>query len=424
MQSAIEMDNSCQSLTHDELRALGHFFDNAGDHIRNKVSSPPTNRYYVGMKVEVGIPLPDAQTFRDWAIINEMDEDLVSLQLSRDILPDGVSLRVGQLLTMRSERDGQVHSCRCFIVGIGYDHELLLRLAGEIFSGEMREFFRVDAFLPIKYHRLHGQNPAVVKKQWEARRRWRQEEKRALELRRLEAMREKLRHEERARKLKLLDGAFSGEPAGFPQGMVQEEPQDNQYDELSASAKTVAVTIGGGGLKIPTSQKFDTGEFVLLEIFVPSSRLVADVVARVVFSGHSAMAGEERSCFDAGMQFVFIDESARHAINSHICSIQLKRIRHFKGFADAEPLYVDNISESDNYADIDEVDAGGPVSERLRIKRRPVFQHLALGLFFVCAVTLISFFYSGYVAKHPNEIQNNFEQSIALRGTMMSASGR
>ena len=42
------------------------------------------NYFSVDMKVGVGIPLANAGVFRDWAIISEMDEDFVSLQLSRD----------------------------------------------------------------------------------------------------------------------------------------------------------------------------------------------------------------------------------------------------------------------------------------------------------------------------------------------------
>lgn len=50
--------------------------------------------YYfpAGKKVGVGIPLPNAEVFREWAIIGNIDEDLVSLQLSRDVLPVNVSL--------------------------------------------------------------------------------------------------------------------------------------------------------------------------------------------------------------------------------------------------------------------------------------------------------------------------------------------
>ena len=54
-----------------------------------------------GMKIGVGIPLPNTDVFRDWALIHEIDEDLVSLQLSRDFLPTGVELHVGQILELR-----------------------------------------------------------------------------------------------------------------------------------------------------------------------------------------------------------------------------------------------------------------------------------------------------------------------------------
>ena len=55
------------------------------------------NYFSVGMKVGVGIPLANAGVFRDWAIIQEIDEDLVSIQLSRDQFPLNVSLHVGQV---------------------------------------------------------------------------------------------------------------------------------------------------------------------------------------------------------------------------------------------------------------------------------------------------------------------------------------
>lgn len=384
------------------------------------------SRYFVGLKVEVGIPLPNSQTFRDWAIINEIDEDLVSLQLSRDILPDGVSLRVGQVLTIRSERDGQAHTCRCFIVSMGFDHELLLRLTSEIFSGEMREFFRVDAFLPITYQSMPDQTPAMMKKQWEARRKLRQDEMRDREQRRLEARRERLWNEEQAREQKPRYDALPEEPAGVFQGKGEEEVQDDLYDELLVYAETLAVTISGGGLKISTSREFGMDEFILLEIFVPSSRLILDVVARVVFTSRNANAGEDRNCFDTGMKFVYIEEFARHAINSHLSSIQLRRIRHFKGFADVEPLYGDSISSPDNhYAYINGIDVAGRPNDPVRIDRRLVFQQVGLGLFFVFVFCLIGFYFSGYAANHPkNEIQKSFENGVIRRGNMANPVGR
>jgi hypothetical protein len=382
-----------------------------------------TSRYFTGMKVEVGIPLPDAKVFRDWAIISEIDEDLVSLQLSRDMLPDGVNLRVGQMLTIRSESDGQAYSCRAFIVSKGYDQDLLLRLTGEIVFDELREFYRIDAFLPIKFYTLHDQNPAIVKKEWEERRKQRLEEERVRELRRSEAKREKLRAEERAREQKLLEGAFPGGPAEpFSTGKPREEPEDNPYYESWGSVTSVAINISGGGLKILTNQGFETDEFLLLEIFVPSLSCIVDIVARVVFSNHNDTSGDEGNCFNTGMQFVFIDERARFAINGHISGVQIRRIRQFKGFADAAPLNIYNPAMPDkHYAYDGRIDVGDEYDNSDQVNRKKIIQQVVLGLFFVGIVSLLYFYFSAYAVKHPkNQIEDMFETGIRkFQGTWM-----
>lgn len=376
-----------------------------------------TSRYATGMKVEVGIPLPNAEVFRDWAIINEIDEDLVSLQLSRDMLPEGVSLRVGQILTISNESDGHAYSCRAFIVSKGYDQDLLLRLTGEIVSDELREFYRIDAFLPIKFHGLHDQTPANVKKRWEERRKQRHNEERMRERRRLEARRERIRSEERAREQQLLDREASGEPAeAVPRIEPHEEPEDHPYYAAWGSVTTVAVNIGGGGLKIVTDQGFEVDEFLLLEVFVPSASRIVDIVARVVFSHPVVVDG--LPCFNTGMQFVYIDEQARCAVNSHISGIQIQRIRHFKGFADAEPLYSDCVSlPGRQYAYVDQVDANDPADDPGRTKRKKIIQQTVLGLFLLGVVSLLCFYFSVYAVEHPrSEIQDLFENGLRTFG--------
>jgi len=366
--------------------------------------------YLVGLKVEVHIPLSDSKTFRDWAIINEIDEDLLSLQLSRDILPSGVSLRVGQILTIRGEVDFQIFVCRALIVSKSIDQDLLLRLTGEIVSDELREFFRIDAFLPIKFHRLGEQNPDRVNKLWEERRRQRQEEDRAREQRRLEARRE----ENRARELGLLDSSLSGTPAVLSQDKGEDGAEDNEYYDSWNNVTSVAVNISGGGVKISTDQKFLTTKLLLLEIFVPSSRRIVDVVAQVIFSSQDDQAGERRNSFHTGLRFVFIDESARSAISSHISSIQLQRIRQFKGFADVEPLEVDSRTIAErHYTHPDNLEAGEETDIPERLKGRKRIGQLGLALFFSLIVWLLCSYFSGYMVSHPkNAIQNMFEAGI------------
>src|SRR5690242_19510753 len=100
--------------------------------------------FSAGMKVRVGIPLPDAEIFLDWAVIHEVDEDLVSLQLSRDQLPVGVTLHEGQIVDLRGGKDDAAYSCRAIIVFEGRESRVLLRLIGEIVTDELREYYRID----------------------------------------------------------------------------------------------------------------------------------------------------------------------------------------------------------------------------------------------------------------------------------------
>jgi hypothetical protein len=372
-----------------------------------------TNRYLTGMKVEVEIPLPNTKVFRDWAIVNEVDEDLISLQLSRDILPEGVSLRVGQILTITSQSDGNTYARRAFIVSKGYEQDLLLRFPREMIYDKLREFYRVDVFLPIKFHILDDQNPANVKEQWEAQRKLRREEEAAKEQSRLEAKRILLQTKELERSQKKMEGLFLDEQIILPQEKPQEEQQDNQYDESWGAVATLAVNISGGGLSVFTNQKFNMDELILLEAYVPSTRCIVDIIAQVVFTSYSNISEDEKTDNITGMKFVFIDEAARSAINTHISSIQLKRIRQFKGFTDVEPITDIDVSlQNKHYAYIDSIDDSVRKDHQDQI-HKPKIQQVLLVIFVLSVICFLFFYFYEYSVTHPkSEIQEIFENSI------------
>jgi Family of unknown function (DUF5634) N-terminal domain/PilZ domain len=271
--------------------------------------------FSVGVKVGVGIPLPNAEVFKDWAIIHKIDEDLVSLQLSRDVLPVGVTLGYGQILELRGGKEGSGHSCRAIIVSEGDSRELLLRLIGEIVSDELREFYRIDAFLPIKYYVSQEQNLDVLHRQWVLRRAHRQQ----IEL---------------EQKVQGWNSPLLSKNAELPQEKTADsEISQNAGDVVGESWDAIiplAANVSGGGLRLITHQGFDNGEYVLLEILVPTPRRVVDVVARVIFANRNYAAGSDHHYYNTGMQFVYIDERERDAIVNHISSIQLKRIRQMR----------------------------------------------------------------------------------------------
>ena len=285
--------------------------------------------FSTGMKVEIRIPIPHGKAFSDWAVIKAIHDDLVSVQLSRDILPEGVSLRVGQTIECRNVNDENGCSHQAIVISKGFAQELQLRLIGEIAVGQQREFYRIDVFLPITFHLLRSQRTYSLHKQWEWHRKMRKAEERA----------RKKKHLEYARNQNHWEISHEGTTATSP--AKKEKGGKLAFDLYDESWETVlphAVNICGGGMSLTTHQEFDIDEYVLLEIFIPSTHRVVATVARVIFANRNYAIGKDQKYFHTGMQFVFIDEGDRSAIINYIAHIQLTRIRQLQGFT-GEPLY-------------------------------------------------------------------------------------
>ena len=350
------------------------------------------SRYFpVGKKVGVGIPLPNAEVFKDWAVIHNIDEDLVSLQLSRDVLPSGVSLRYGQILELRGGSEGNGYCCRAIVVSEGEESELLLRLIGEIVSDELREFYRIDAFLPIKFFVSHEQNIDRLHKHWEERRAYRQQ----LEL------------EKKGRRWKSITLPAGAEPQKnslhssvntdidemVPGKIPAVESVNDSWDAIIP----LAANISGGGLRIITPQEFDEGEYLLLEIFVPLPERVIDVIGRVVFANRNYAAGSNLEFFNTGVQFVYLDERDRDAIVTYISKIQLTRIRQLR----ERYLYRESLENNEQFDQTGIFGISKTVTRKLYV------------LFFAVLLSVLISYLWYYANEHPEgNIQRSFEDGI------------
>ena len=150
---------------------------------------------------------------------------------------------------------------------------------------------------------------------------------------------------------------------------------------------------------------------MLLEAYVPSISSIIDIIARVVFADYGSSA-EKNKASSVAMQFVFIDEFARSAINTHISNIQLKRIRQFKGFTDVDPFSRNFTAPDKHYAYIDSIEVRDDTDQQEKIHRLKVQQGLLL-LLLVGIICLLCGAFYWYSVVHPkNEIQDMFEKSI------------
>lgn len=290
----------------------------------------------VGLKVTVGIPVPGGDTFHDWAVINQIDEDLVSLQLSRDTLPENIRLTVGTIFEIRAGNEISGYSCRAIVVTEGYRREILLRLIREIVSSELREFYRIDAFLPIRYFISEEQSEVKLKKNWLQKceeRTIAEQERKERAQKPWERLAQASAHEEQPAEEQNIEGFFedSGEDEQNQElNQSIEDTADHSWDDVIP----LAANISGGGLRMLLHHKFQPGSLVPLEIYLPTEpdHRVVDAVGIVAFANENFAAGKQfqRTTYNTGLKFKFIDERDRDALVSYISNVQLKRIRQLR----------------------------------------------------------------------------------------------
>jgi hypothetical protein len=359
------------------------------------------DQYYqhfpVGLKISVGIPVSGGKIFTDWAIINELDEDLLIIQLSRDVLPEGVKLNVGTIMDIRGGQEGNAYSCRAIIVTEGFAREIVLRLIGEIVSDELREFYRIDAFLPIKYFISTLQSEVKHKIEWNERRTARavaEQEKRLKAKKPWERLRpppDALIPEQDQ------NGDLDADELQEESSPEPEDTEDHTWDDVIP----LAANISGGGLRMLMHHQFAEGQLVPVEIYLPSEphAKIVDTVCEVVFSRENFAASKDyhRQTFNTGLQFKFIDERDRDAIVSYISNVQLKRIRLLR-----EKYLLRGLYNSDN-------------KEPGTLGLQTMLGKLVLTILLAIILTVIIRYYYHYATdpnRPKNEIEGTFEEQI------------
>ncbi|HEX9080307.1 MAG TPA: PilZ-like domain-containing protein [Desulfuromonadaceae bacterium] len=278
----------------------------------------------VGIRVGVGIPMQNNELFRDWAIVRALDEDLAEVQLSRDVLPADVNMQTGKVLELHVGQAGKGYRCSGVYVSSGAEGTLFLRLTGEVNSSELREYYRIDTFLPFQFRVSEERTLDKVLQMWRDRR----EQRLVEEMERREEMR--LKRREQIFRIAEGDVAEEGregeQPAPAP--LPEEEAESDHIDPVWDTVLATAVNLSAGGFKFVTADPFELGQIVFLELFIPTSPpRIMDSVGRVVFKNRNYFAGNDREYWNVAFQFLFIDERDRDAIVRLISNLELVRIR-------------------------------------------------------------------------------------------------
>jgi len=337
----------------------------------------------VGIRVGVGIPMQNNELFRDYAIIRTLEGDLVEIQLSRDVLPADVNMQTGKVLELRIGQEGKGYRCSGVYISDGADGTISLRLTGDVNSSELREFYRIETFLPFLIQVSQEHNMDKVLKAWRDRR----EQRLVQEA----ARREEMRLKRRDLIFRTAEGEFSEEGSEGEKPAAPQLP-DDEWDHIDPVWDTVmatSVNLSAGGFKFVTADHYDMDQLVILEVFIPASPpRIMDSVARVVFKNRNYFAGNDQEYWNVALQFLFIEERDRDAVVHLISNLELIRIRMLR----QKSLLADSFVANNKF---------GPL--------KMAFAALLL-------IALIALF-SNYVRNYSksetkNEIQETFESGI------------
>jgi hypothetical protein len=275
--------------------------------------------FTLGLKITVCIPMDNNELFRDWAIVEALEGNLLTLRLSRDELPVEVHLIAGTKLDLRLVKDKTGLRCDGSFAGYVASGIIQVYLSGDVSSSELREFFRIDAFLPFRYQFTEEQNLDVLIGSWRRRKQ--------LGLVDEAERRDAFNERQRDRVLKAAAGELSAEDLG--QGIKSRDVEEfNPIDETWNNVNATSINLSAGGFKFVSSEVFKVGEYVVIEMFLPATPpRIMESITRVVFINNNYSFKDGKEFFNVALSFVIIDDRDRDAIVSHISHLESLRIR-------------------------------------------------------------------------------------------------
>ena len=322
-------------------------------------SIPPYARYFPkGQRVQLLLPTRDGTPFVEWAVVFALLDDLLELRLSRDRLPTGVSLPLGSTLELKIVRDGTMYACRVLVVGEPERELLSVRLVGDVIISDLREYFRIDAYLPVRYVIPDTTDIDTLTRQWASR------------CDRVAASKDQSAL------------FFSGNlPSTDTNGSIKPWAQPHP----------IAANISGGGIKIIIPDPLPQGAMLFVELFLPVAvPHIVETVGKVIQSERLLTPDDASPAYQTAITFLTIDERDRDAIINYITSEQIRRLRAMQR---TEPYTAPETTQRPDF---------GTVARRC-----------AAGLIYLLLIALLMRFFYQYSQGHEkHEIATIFEGGI------------
>ena len=246
-----------------------------------------------GQRITLILQVPERQPFHEWAHVLSLAADLLEVQLSRDTLPVGIQTAPGSTVEARIGSRGNGYRCRGIIVSKGSFTHLSLRLTGDVILDELREYFRIDVYLPLRLSFPEHTDEKRVKEEWLRRR----------------------------------AASIAKSTTDFPFIDMSDAVDDTPSGSYLPPPQ--AANISGGGVRLVTSRPMALDELVLLEVYLPlHPPMVLDVVGQVITASEQQVGNE--LMYSTALRYYYIDERDRDRIIQYITTEQLAQLRSYR----------------------------------------------------------------------------------------------
>ncbi|MBT1074383.1 PilZ-like domain-containing protein [Geobacter grbiciae] len=250
--------------------------------------------FAAGLRVEVRFPRGQNKPFRDGAIITLQEEDLITLQISRDALPEDVRAETGTFVDIHTGKDGNAYCSRAIIVAERDGSQVTARLIGNVIPDEMREYYRIETYIPVRYQLDLDATPEQLQERWRAKR----------------------------------------YPAQQSTDNAAHLSTDRETSPVTEPSRAVplAANLSGSGIRIRTRDKFQTGTLLSMELYLPLEDLkIVPIIAEVVHVDPLRTKEGAPPLFSTALHFLCIDERDRDSVIRFISLEQLDRLRDHQG---------------------------------------------------------------------------------------------
>lgn len=300
------------------------------------------------------------------ARVTVLTRDLLELELEDDRLPEHIAIAIGDILEIRSGIGGKGFRCRSLLISGTEDRYLLVRLVGNIIYEELREFFRIDTFIPLRYS---------SKPHWDFK---------SIRLHWLELL------ERRA--------ATEQNPASFIyQGDQSENPavQDSLALLTLQYEPPVAANISGGGLRAMIPDRIEPGAYAILELYLPGiTPKIIEVAGEVLTSEREGKPGDPLE-YSTAFKFVCIEERDRDALISYIMRVQQKQIQQMAEEMPALKRTIDEIS-----------------TQNAARRPPPLYRNIILGVSILFFLAIIALMVNHYRNPGKGVVQMIFDEGL------------